>query len=217
MELLFVFISLHFIHTLARQDPFSYMHASIFCCSSQLQFTLHVPHSTCNNSWGSDPPHLCRLSHLVNPKVKHAGVQQPLWNITSALSTPLHQTPARAVVGGCTNTSRAQRTPPPPKKHKGGIYQYVLVTFRGQCCCRCITEVQLCISRPPCLFGARQQGSLADPHGVKPAPALSLSSPETVDTVPTVGSSCRAVRSRVQKWCCTLSHQAVVPYSKPWA
>lgn len=32
-----------------------------------------------------------------------------------------------------------QTTPPPPPssqlEHKGSIYQYVLVTFRGQCCC----------------------------------------------------------------------------------
>lgn len=121
-----------------------------------------MPHSTCNNSWAGDP--LTADFHtLLTQRWSVQVYNSPFWNTTSALSTPPHQTPLllglfKHILG-----------PPPPPKHKDSIYQYILVTFRGQCCCRCITEIQLCISRPPCLFGARQQGSSADPHGVKPS------------------------------------------------
>eukprot|EP00064_Thunnus_orientalis_P003678 superscaffoldBa00000311_g3689 len=42
--------------------------------------------------------------------------------------------PVPSVVGAVQTAPRAQRHPS-PSKHKGSIYQYVLVTFRGQCCC----------------------------------------------------------------------------------
>lgn len=42
--------------------------------------------------------------------------------------------PSAACCWGCTNSPSAQRHPS-QLKHKGSIYQYVLVTFRGQCCC----------------------------------------------------------------------------------
>ncbi|KAI4807685.1 hypothetical protein KUCAC02_027476, partial [Chaenocephalus aceratus] len=48
------------------------------------------------------------------------------------------------VVVAVQTTPESSATPPSPE-HKGRIYQYVLVTFRGQCCCSWITEVQLCV------------------------------------------------------------------------
>lgn len=148
--------------------------------------TCHIP--TCS----IDP--LCRLSHLVNPEGEACRcTTAPLKYHIS----PFHPRtkPQHGLLLGLYKHIQVLTPPPSPWKHKGGIYQYVLVTFTGQCCCRCIAEVQLCISRPPRLFGARQQGSSAD-HIVNP---LSLTSPEGVETAPNVGFSYRAVLSLVQK------------------
>lgn len=84
-----------------------------------------------------------RLSHLVNPKGEACRC-----TTTSLNPLPLFLTlpPLLSVVVAVQTTPESSATPPSPE-HKGRIYQYVLVTFRGQCCCSWITEVQLCISR----------------------------------------------------------------------
>lgn len=84
-----------------------------------------------------------RLSHLVNPKGEACRCTTTSLNpLPLFISLP----PLLSVVVAVQTTPESSATPPSPE-HKGRIYQYVLVTFRGQCCCSWITEVQLCISR----------------------------------------------------------------------
>lgn len=69
--------------------------------------------------------------------MKPAGVQRPLWTPRPGLSQPHPPLPFQihaVCCWGCTNSPWSQWHPS-PSKHKGSIYQYVLVTFRGQCCC----------------------------------------------------------------------------------
>lgn len=80
------------------------------------------------------------LSHLVNPKGGTgrctAALLNPLQPPTTAPPRPalLSYSPALAVVGA-VQTDHPTTTPSSQLEHKGSIYQYVLVTFRGQCCC----------------------------------------------------------------------------------
>lgn len=73
---------------------------------------------------------------LFTPKVKLAGVQWPLWTPPPpppSLSQPPPSTPCGLLLRLCKQLNI--QWPTPGSKHKGSIYQYVLVTFRGQCCC----------------------------------------------------------------------------------
>lgn len=80
------------------------------------------------------------LSHLVNPKGGTgrctAALLNPLHPPTTASPRPdlLSSSPALVVVGA-VKTVHPTTTPSSQLEHKGSIYQYVLVTFRGQCCC----------------------------------------------------------------------------------
>lgn len=82
---------------------------------------------------------LSRLSHLVNPKGETCRCTTAPLNpapplpLPPALSQPPSSIPVPSVVGAVQTPPRP--APPSPSKHKGSIYQYVLVTFRGQCCC----------------------------------------------------------------------------------
>lgn len=78
-------------------------------------------------------PALGKRSHLINPKGETCRCT------TVSLNPPppflsLPPISPRSLLLGLYKQPCA-RCHPSPSKHKGGFYQYVLVTFRGQCCC----------------------------------------------------------------------------------
>lgn len=93
-----------------------------------LQLFMWRIHAPCDES---------RLSHLVHPKGETCKCTMVPLNplpLLAFLSPPIHPFhPMQSVVEA---VQTAQRPPPPPHGNtKAAIYQYVLVTFRGQCCC----------------------------------------------------------------------------------
>lgn len=67
--------------------------------------------------------------------MRPAGVQQSLWTPLRPLSQPpsLPSSPCSLLL--VLYKQPCALCHPSLSRHKGGFYQYVLVTFRGQCCC----------------------------------------------------------------------------------
>lgn len=74
-----------------------------------------------------------KLSHLINPKGETGRCTTVSLNPSLSFLSPLPSCPCSLLLG-LYKQPRAQ-CHPSLSKHKGGFYQYVLVTFRGQCCC----------------------------------------------------------------------------------